>query len=90
MCSSLQVILLLAKSEAFEFVLEDTGDFSVVNALKLSMRSHAFASALFPIRPVALGVMELTVDAVSAEASDSLVWSVLVKVCLTETLENIH
>ncbi len=79
-CFSPQVILLLAQSEAFEFVLADRGDVAVVNAQKLTLGSHMSASALFPIRPVALGVMDISVDAVSAEASDSLVWTVLVKV----------
>lgn len=77
-----QVILLLAQSEAFEFVLANRADVSVVNAQKLTFGSHVSASALFPIRPVALGMMEITVDAVSAEASDSLVWRVFVKVCV--------
>ncbi|XP_070776881.1 CD109 antigen-like [Enoplosus armatus] len=75
----IEVILLLAQSEAFEFVLADRGDVSVVNAQKLTLGSHVSASALFPIRPVALGEMEISVDAISAEASDSLVWRVLVK-----------
>ncbi|KAM9341256.1 CD109 antigen [Symphorus nematophorus] len=75
----IEVIVLLAQSEAFEFVLADRGDVSVVNAQKLTLGSHVSASALFPIRPVALGVMEISVDAISAEASDSLVWKVLVK-----------
>ncbi|XP_030299046.1 CD109 antigen-like [Sparus aurata] len=75
----IEVILLLAQSEAYEFVLADTRDVSVVNAQKLNLGSHGSASALFAIRPVALGVMEVSMDAVSAEASDSLVWTVLVK-----------
>lgn len=81
-CLSPQVILLLAQSEAFEFVLANRADVSVVNAQKLTFGSHVSAVALFPIRPVALGMMEITVDAVSAEASDSLVWRVFVKVCV--------
>lgn len=81
-----QVIVLLAQSEAFEFVLADRGDVSVVNAQKFTLGSHASASALFPIRPVALGVMEISVDAVSAEATDSRVWRVLVKVCPHENI----
>lgn len=75
-----QVILLLAQSEAFEFVLADRGDVSVVNAQKFTLGSHVSTTALFPIRPVALGVMEISVDAVSADASDSQVWKVHVKV----------
>ncbi|XP_067470944.1 CD109 antigen-like [Thunnus thynnus] len=75
----IEVMLLLAQSEAFEFVLADRGDVSVVNAQKLTLGSHVSASAMFPIRPVALGEMEISVDAISAEASDNLVWRVLVK-----------
>lgn len=76
-----QVILLLAQSETFEFVLANSADMSVVNAQKLTLGSHLSAVALFPIRLVALGMVDITVDAVSAEASDSLVWRVLVQVC---------
>lgn len=76
-----QVILLLAQSETFEFVLANSADMSVVNAQKLTLGSHLSAVALFPIRLVALGTVDITVDAVSAEASDSLVWRVLVQVC---------
>uniref|UniRef100_H3DHJ9 CD109 molecule n=1 Tax=Tetraodon nigroviridis TaxID=99883 RepID=H3DHJ9_TETNG len=75
----MEVILLLAESETFQFVLANRADASVVNAQKLTLGSHVSAVALFPVRPVALGPMDITVDAVSAEASDSLVWSVFVK-----------
>ncbi|XP_071774278.2 CD109 antigen-like [Centroberyx gerrardi] len=75
----LEVILLVAQSDAFEFVLADQGDVSVVNAWKLTAGSQDAASALFPIRPLALGEMEISVDGVSAEASDSLLRTVLVK-----------
>ncbi|XP_061599290.1 CD109 antigen [Cololabis saira] len=75
----IEVIVLLAQSEAFNFVLMDRKDVSVINAQKLTIGSHASASALFPIRPLALGEMEISVDAVSAEASDALVRRVLVK-----------
>ncbi|XP_069392339.1 CD109 antigen-like isoform X2 [Paralichthys olivaceus] len=75
----LEVIVLLAQSAAFEFVLGNRGDVSVVNAQKLTLGSHVSASVWFPIRPIALGEIEISVDAVSAEASDSLVWRVHVK-----------
>lgn len=75
-----QVILLLAHSEAYEFVLAGRGDVSVVNAQKFTLGSHVSNTALFPIRPLALGVMEICVDAVSAEGSDSRVQRVFVKV----------
>lgn len=54
----------------------------MVNAQKLRLGSRVSAVALFPVRPLALGMMDITVDAVSAEASDSLVWRVFVKVCV--------
>ncbi|XP_029937820.1 CD109 antigen-like [Myripristis murdjan] len=73
------VMLLVAQSEAYEFVLADHGDISVVNARKLTVGSHSAASALFPIRTLALGEMEISVDAISADSSDKLVRSVLVK-----------
>ncbi|XP_061897874.1 CD109 antigen isoform X2 [Entelurus aequoreus] len=75
----LEVILLLSQSEAFEFVLEKHGDDAVLNAQTLILEGYVSATALFPIRPVALGEMELYVDAVSVNCSDSLVWRVLVK-----------
>lgn len=80
MCCSPQVILLLAQSDAFEFVLADRGGVSGVNAQKLSLGSHMSTLGLFPIRPVALGMIEISVDGLSAGASESLVWSLLVKV----------
>ncbi|XP_031144568.2 CD109 antigen-like [Sander lucioperca] len=75
----IEVFVVLAHSEAFEFVLAGKEDVSVVNAQKLTLGSHVSASALFPIRPVTLGEIEISVDAVSAEALDGLVWRVLVK-----------
>nr|XP_061824601.1 CD109 antigen-like isoform X2 [Nerophis lumbriciformis] len=75
----LEVILLLSQSEAFEFVLEKHGDDAVLNVQTLILEGYVSATALFPIRPVALGEMELSVDAVSVNCSDSLVWRVLVK-----------
>ncbi|XP_008275105.1 CD109 antigen-like isoform X2 [Stegastes partitus] len=75
----IEVIVLLAQSEAFEFVLTDRRQASVINAQKLTLRSHVSASALFPIRPLAVGEMEISVDAVSAEGSDGLARRVTVK-----------
>ncbi|XP_062295771.1 CD109 antigen-like [Scomber scombrus] len=75
----IEVILLLSQSEAFEFVLADRSDVSVLNAQKFTLGSYMSASALFPIRPVALGEMEISVEAISAKTSDSLVWRMLVK-----------
>ncbi|XP_034051005.1 CD109 antigen [Thalassophryne amazonica] len=75
----IKVMLLISQSETFEFILAEWGGLSVVNSEQLSMGRHSFASALFPIRPKALGRMEIKVDAVSATASDHLFQTVSVK-----------
>ncbi|XP_072314147.1 CD109 antigen [Eucyclogobius newberryi] len=75
----LEVILLLAESDAFEFVLAQRGGLSVVNGQKLTLGSHVSAKAMFPVRVIALGEVDISVDAVSADASESLVWTVFVK-----------
>ncbi|XP_054894151.1 CD109 antigen [Poeciliopsis prolifica] len=74
-----EVIVLVAQSDAFEFVLMDRRDASIINAHKITLGSHESASALFPIRPLALGEMEISVDAVSAETSDGLIEKIWVK-----------
>ncbi|XP_030575167.1 CD109 antigen-like [Archocentrus centrarchus] len=75
----MDVIVLLAQSKSFEFVLAQRKDASVIHAQKITVGSHVSASAQFPVRPLALGQVEISVDAVSAEASDSCVWRVMVK-----------
>ncbi|XP_057714504.1 CD109 antigen-like [Corythoichthys intestinalis] len=75
----IEVILLLSKNEAFEFVLETCDGISKVNAQTLTVEVYSSATAVFPIRPVALGEMQISIAAVSADSSDSLVWNVLVK-----------
>ncbi|KAM4723448.1 CD109 antigen [Anableps anableps] len=74
-----EVIVLVAQSDAFEFVLMDQKGASVINAQKLTLGSHVSASAFFPIRALAVGEMEISVDAVSAETSDGLVGKIWVK-----------
>lgn len=75
----LEVVVFVAKSAAFEFVLGKNGDISVTNAQKLTPGSQALAVARFPIRPLVHGEMEISVDAFCAESSESLVWNVFVK-----------
>lgn len=79
-CCSPQVIVLVEQSEAFEFVLSVEGDVSVVNMRKVTVGRQSSVAALFPIRPLALGLMEVTAAILSAESSESLVQTVLVKV----------
>ncbi|CAL8285857.1 unnamed protein product [Lota lota] len=74
-----EVILLVEHNEAFEFVLAVDADLSVANARKVTVGSQSSVSALFPIRPLALGEMEISAAVLSAESSESLVQTVLVK-----------
>ncbi|KAM9787177.1 CD109 antigen [Syngnathus typhle] len=75
----LEVILVLSESEAFEFILAKHGDISMVNAQTLILEGYGSATALFPIRPVVIGELQISVDAIAADCSESLVWNVLVK-----------
>ncbi|KAK0139942.1 CD109 antigen [Merluccius polli] len=74
-----EVIMLVEHSEAFEFVLSVDERVSVVNARKVTVGSQSSVSVLFPIRPLALGEMEISSILLSAETSESLVQTVLVK-----------
>ncbi|CAN9502286.1 unnamed protein product [Ophioblennius macclurei] len=76
---NINVIVLIAQSDTFEFVLSRRSNVSVINAQRLTLGSHMSAPARFPIRTLSLGEMEITVDAVSAESSESLVRSLIVK-----------
>ncbi|KAG7275782.1 hypothetical protein CRUP_005696 [Coryphaenoides rupestris] len=73
------VIVLVEQSEAFEFVLSVEGDISVVNVRKVTVGRQSSVAVLFPVRPLALGLMEVTAAVLSAESSEILVQTVLVK-----------
>ncbi|CAL8294217.1 unnamed protein product [Arctogadus glacialis] len=75
----LEVILLVEQNEAFEFVLAVDGDLAVVNARKVTVGPQSTVKAFFPIRPLALGEMEISAGMVSAEDYRRWVQTVLVK-----------
>ena len=77
-----QVIVLVEKSQQYEFVLEDQGDITMANARRVIIESQGEASMLFPIMPLELGEIEISVHARSANSSDDIVRTVLVKVQL--------
>uniref|UniRef100_A0A3B3DP73 CD109 molecule n=1 Tax=Oryzias melastigma TaxID=30732 RepID=A0A3B3DP73_ORYME len=52
---------------------------SVINAKQFTIGSRASGSALFPIEPLVLGETEISVEAISMDASDSIVWKLMVK-----------
>ncbi|XP_017274786.1 CD109 antigen [Kryptolebias marmoratus] len=73
------VIVFIAQTEAFEFVLMDRRDASVINAQRLTLGSRQTASAIFSIKLLALGEKEISVVAMSAEASNTFTQRVMVK-----------
>ena len=75
-----QVILLVEHNEAFEFVLAVDGDLAVANARKVTVGRRDSVTELFPIRPLALGWMEISILMLSLEDSQRLVQTMLVKV----------
>nr|XP_054597488.1 CD109 antigen isoform X2 [Nothobranchius furzeri] len=75
----LEVIVFIAQTEAFEFVLMTQKEASVINAQRLYLGAYVTSSARFPIRFLVLGEVELSVNAMSAEASGKFVQRLLVK-----------
>ena len=80
--------MVVDKSQQYEFVLEDQGDITMANARRVIIESQGQASVLFPIMPLELGEMEISVQALSASSEDDIVRTVLVKVQL-QTLTQI-
>lgn len=72
--------MFIVQTEAFEFVLMDPRVNSVINAQRLTLKSHQTSSAFFPIRLLALGNVEISVVAMTAGASNSFSQRILVKV----------
>ncbi|KAM6972916.1 CD109 antigen-like [Aplochiton taeniatus] len=74
-----EMVVVLADSDSYTFVLAERGDISTVNARKFTIESQNGATVLFPIRPLVLGKIEISVYATSAEASDTIARTMLVK-----------
>ncbi|XP_062325530.1 CD109 antigen-like [Osmerus eperlanus] len=74
-----EVMVLVEKSQQYDFVLEDQGDITMANARRVIIESQGEASMLFPIMPLELGEMEISVHAMSANSEDDIVHTVLVK-----------
>ncbi|KAM7395893.1 hypothetical protein PAMA_007252 [Pampus argenteus] len=75
----LDVMLIVAESETFEFIFPDNEVFSMPSVRHVSVRSQSGASVLIPIKPLVLGEIPISVKAMSTAASDFVRTTVLVK-----------
>uniref|UniRef100_UPI0037E8B219 CD109 antigen n=1 Tax=Semicossyphus pulcher TaxID=241346 RepID=UPI0037E8B219 len=76
---ALQVMVIVADSETFEFVFPDNEEISMPSVRMVSVGSQSGASVLIPIRPLVLGEIPISVKAMSSVASDFVRKTVLVK-----------
>ncbi|XP_064195938.1 CD109 antigen [Anguilla rostrata] len=74
----LEVMVIVAESESFEFVFLDN-DLSMPSTQRVIVRSQDSTTVLFPIKPRILGEMPIYVKAVSSISSDAVIQKVLVK-----------
>ncbi|CDQ69896.1 unnamed protein product [Oncorhynchus mykiss] len=74
-----EVIVVVAESSRFEFVLADRDLVSMVNARRVTVGSQGGATALFPIRPLVFGEILMSVKAMTGQATEKIVRKVLVK-----------
>ncbi|XP_034755218.1 CD109 antigen [Etheostoma cragini] len=75
----LEVTVIIAGSSTFEFVIPDIEGMSMDVVRDVSVGSQNVASVLVPIKPLVLGMIPVSVKAISAAASDFIRRMVLVK-----------
>uniref|UniRef100_A0A667Y8Z6 CD109 molecule n=1 Tax=Myripristis murdjan TaxID=586833 RepID=A0A667Y8Z6_9TELE len=81
----LEVMVIVAESDTFQFVFPDNEALSMASVRRLSVPSQGAASVLIPIKPLVLGEIPVSVKAVSSAASDAVRRAVLVKLAPPET-----
>ncbi|XP_072218989.1 CD109 antigen [Leuresthes tenuis] len=75
----LEVTVIVAESESFEFVFPDNDLLSMPSVRQVYVESDSGATVLIPIRPLVLGEITISVKATSPAASDFVRTTVLVK-----------
>ncbi|KAK6297263.1 hypothetical protein J4Q44_G00318460 [Coregonus suidteri] len=75
----LEVMVIVAQSDSFDFVFPDNEELSMASTRTVSVESQKGTSVLFPIRPLVLGEIPISVKAKSSVASDAVRRMVLVK-----------
>ncbi|KAL0967289.1 hypothetical protein UPYG_G00250340 [Umbra pygmaea] len=76
---ALEVVVTVAQSDFFEFVLWDNDEISMTNTRQVSVGRQNGTSLLFPIRPLVLGEIDISVKALTSVASDVVRRTVQVK-----------
>ncbi|XP_040920879.1 CD109 antigen [Toxotes jaculatrix] len=76
---ALEVMVIVAQSDTFEFVFPDNEELSMPSVRQVSVGSQSGTSVLIPIKPLVLGEIPISVKAVSSTASDFVRTTVLVK-----------
>ncbi|XP_027896681.1 CD109 antigen isoform X1 [Xiphophorus couchianus] len=75
----LEVTVIVAESDAFEFVFPDSEAVAMASVRRLLVEPEGGATVLVPIRPLVLGDVPIAVKAVSSAAADFVRTTVLVK-----------
>ncbi|XP_062324493.1 CD109 antigen isoform X2 [Osmerus eperlanus] len=75
----LEVMVTVAQSDTFEFVFPDNEDLSTASVQNVLVEGESGLSVLFPIRPLVLGHIPISVKAMSFVASDRILKMVQVK-----------
>lgn len=81
-CLCCQITVIVAESDAFHFVFPDQDGFTVPIVNHVFVESQGGASVHFPIRPLVLGEIPISVKAMTPTASDSVRRTLMVKVPL--------
>ncbi|XP_029352923.1 CD109 antigen [Echeneis naucrates] len=76
---NLEVMVIVAESDAFEFVFPDSEQLSMPSVRRVSVGSQSGTSVLVPIRPLVLGEIPIAVKALSSVTSDLVRRTVVVK-----------
>ncbi|GLD56971.1 CD109 antigen-like protein [Lates japonicus] len=76
---NLEVMVIVAESDTFEFIFPDNEVLSMPSVRHLSVGSNSGKSVLIPIKPLVLGEIPISVKAVSSAVSDLVRRMVLVK-----------
>ncbi|KAF7653469.1 hypothetical protein LDENG_00082300 [Lucifuga dentata] len=76
---ALQVIVIVAESDTFEFISSGIEDSFTASTRKVSVGSQSGVSIVIPIRPLVLGEIPISVKGTSSVASDAVRRTILVK-----------
>ncbi|KAM6954373.1 CD109 antigen [Aplochiton taeniatus] len=76
---NLEVTVIVAESDNFEFVTPDNEGLATASMRQVFVEKEEGATVLFPIKPLVLGEISISVEAISYAAYDAVVKMVLVK-----------